>query len=174
MRWNWRTGLLAQARSDYRMYLRLNGLSESIDQCHSLHFLQMATEKLAKGLMSNAATPPALTHKAFQRFVQQAYRHESIKISCGFEEDEAGFILYLRGIQAVARSIENLAPSGIESPNPEYPWEERRLDGNTIQIIVHTPESHRWLEWDMRLPEIIRLLEFLEGCFRVVEQELLE
>jgi hypothetical protein len=134
----------------------------------------MATEKLGKGLMSNGATPPTLTHKAFQRFVQQAHHHESIRRVCGFEEDVIGFIRYLRGIQSVAQSIEDLAPSGIESPNPEYPWEERKLNENTIQVIVHVPTSHTWPEWDMTLAEIVRLLEFLEGCFRAVEQELTE
>lgn len=36
MNWNWRTGLLAQAQSDYKMYLKLNELSESIDQGEKL------------------------------------------------------------------------------------------------------------------------------------------
>ena len=44
MNWNWRTGLLAQAQSDYRMFLKINDLSELNNQSYSLHFLQMATE----------------------------------------------------------------------------------------------------------------------------------
>lgn len=76
--------------------------------------------------------------------------------------------------QSVSRYIENLAPSGIELPNPEYPWEERKLNENTIQVIVHVPASHKWPEWDRSLAEIVKLLEFLEGCFRAVEQELTE
>lgn len=172
MNWNWRTGLLAQAQSDYKIYLKLNDFTEPIPQCYCLHFLQMATEKLAKGLMSKGATPPTLTHKAFQRFVQQAHNHESVRNACGFKDNSAEFVRYLRGIQHIAQYIENLVPSGIELPNLEYPWEERQLYKNTIQTTVHVPITYDWSEWDMSLPEIVRFLEFLERCFHAVEQEL--
>jgi len=141
------------------MFLKINDLSELNNQGYSLHFLQMATEKLAKGLMSNASSPAPQTHKAFQKFIQKAHRHESIREACGFEKDTNGFINYLKSIQNFAQFIENLAPAGIETPNPEYPWEERKLDDNCIKIEV---------------PQIIKLLEFLKCCFKTVDQELAE
>jgi len=94
----------------------------------------MATEKLAKGLMSNGSMPAPQTHKAFQKFVQKAHRHVSVRKACGFDNDIKGFIHYLRSIQNIAQFIENLAPAGIETPNPEYPWEERKLVDNRIKF----------------------------------------
>ncbi len=43
----------AQARSDWRVYrhlarLRLQSQGSSFPKCHDLHYLQMATEKIAK------------------------------------------------------------------------------------------------------------------------------
>lgn len=45
--------------------------------------------------------------------------------------DLCGFINYLKSIQDIAHFIENLAPAGIETPNPEYPWEARKLVDNS-------------------------------------------
>ncbi|KPA13836.1 hypothetical protein MHK_005950 [Candidatus Magnetomorum sp. HK-1] len=174
MNWNWRTGLLAQAQSDYRMFLKLKDFPELNNQSYRLHFLQMATEKLAKGLMSNGITPAPQTHKAFQKFVQKAHRHERVRKSCGFENDIKGFINYLKSIQNITQFIENLAPSGLETPNPEYPWEKRKFVDNSIKIVVYVPYTYAWPEWDTHLPEIVKLLEFLKCCFKAVEQELAE
>jgi len=174
MNWNWRTALLAQAQSDYRMFLKINDLSESSNQSYSLHFLQMATEKLAKGLMSNGSMPAPQTHKAFQKFVQKAHRHESIRKACGFEKYIDGFISYLKSIQNMAQFIENLAPAGLEAPNPEYPWEERKLVDNCIKVVVHVPYLYTWPEWDVNMPQIVKLLEFIKCCFKAVDHELAE
>ena len=48
---DWRTAYFQQAKSDYEMLLKLLS-EEDIPPCQSLHYLQMTTEKLAKGLLT--------------------------------------------------------------------------------------------------------------------------
>lgn len=48
-RLDWRTGYLRQARADYDMLLFLLKTGEEVALCQKLHYLQMTTEKLAKG-----------------------------------------------------------------------------------------------------------------------------
>jgi hypothetical protein len=171
MNWNWKTGLLAQAKSDYAMYQKLE--KEQAARCYRLLFLQMATEKLAKGMVSDGTEPPELSHRAFVSFIKEEARTtESVRIACGFL-DKAAYICFLRGIQGIVKFIEDLHPRGVDKFNPEYPWEHRALarDG-TIQIHVHVPSSHEWLEWNFSPTEEKDLRRFLEGCFRVVEQDL--
>jgi len=173
MTWNWRTGLLAQARSDYRLFRHLHNLPNPTEQCHRLRYLQMATEKLAKGLMSDSKMPPALSHKAFATFVKQAHKVASVCRECGFDSDEKGFMRYLQDVIPIAEAIEDLVPKGVAAPNAEYPWEERRLDeSKSIRVTVKVPADHSWPEWDARLPGVAKLMEFLEGCFRAVEREM--
>lgn len=52
-----------QAKSDHEMFVvcRSNGLP----RCHSLHFLQMATEKLAKAYFWRSGNPPPKSHSGF-------------------------------------------------------------------------------------------------------------
>jgi hypothetical protein len=53
----WRDAFLKQAHSDYSVYKKLNELR--LPLCHKLHYLQMATEKLAKAYQcNNRNTPP--------------------------------------------------------------------------------------------------------------------
>ena len=47
---DWRTAYLEQAKSDYAMLLKLN--QEEAPLCHRLHYLQMTTEKMAKGFLT--------------------------------------------------------------------------------------------------------------------------
>ena len=67
--WDWRSAYLEQAKSDFTMFQVI----QDAPLCHRLHYLQMATEKLAKGFL----TPPGgarygKTHDAFVRFLRVA------------------------------------------------------------------------------------------------------
>ena len=44
-----------QAKSDHQVFQRLR--SEGVAQCHSLHYLQMVTEKLAKAYFWRSGSP---------------------------------------------------------------------------------------------------------------------
>lgn len=97
-------------------------------RCHQLHFLQMATEKLAKAFLSGSGTPgrrPANVHTAFTGSVRMAKQRADIRKICGFPEDRrASYNSYIDMLIPTAREIERLAPGvgGADSPNTEYPW----------------------------------------------------
>ena len=61
---SWRDAFFRQARSDNEIRKLLN--KERVEYAHQLHYLQMTTEKLAKGLLtkSTSTTPPKFVHKA--------------------------------------------------------------------------------------------------------------
>lgn len=48
---DWRAAYFQQAKSDYEMLLKLMS-EEGTPACQSLHYLQMTTEKLAKGFLT--------------------------------------------------------------------------------------------------------------------------
>ncbi|MCX7014538.1 MAG: hypothetical protein NTW86_18640 [Candidatus Sumerlaeota bacterium] len=175
MSWNWRTGLLAQALSDYRVFLCLGAMMDEVEMCHRLHYLQMAAEKLAKGLLSSGTTPPKLDHSAFKSFVLEADKFVALSRACNFGDDTKAFKRFLKRLTPVAKRIASLAPEGVGAPNPEYPWEERLLgEHNGIQVQVHVPSLESWSDWRPDLPEIVETLGFLKGCFQAVEAELSE
>jgi hypothetical protein len=66
----WHDGYLEQARSDWDAYGTLS--TSSLPDCHVLHYLQMATEKLGKALLLAGGTDIEAvrrTHRAFTRFL---------------------------------------------------------------------------------------------------------
>ena len=114
-----------QAKSDYDIFELLK--SQDKAQCHQLHYLQMVTEKLAKGYFWRSGTPPPQRHVAFIKFlralggVQQSQRSQVIK-ALNFTNFE-GLQDWIRRIDPLAYSLEHLAPAlSNDGPNPEYPW----------------------------------------------------
>ena len=59
---------LTQARSDFRALRTLKGA----DACHQIHYLQMATEKLAKAYFWRAGKPLKKQHDFFVKFLRAA------------------------------------------------------------------------------------------------------
>src|SRR5258708_6753972 len=56
-----------QAQSDLQL---LNQFSGSVHQCHRLHYLQMATEKLSKAYLWRSGKSPPRSHVGFVRFLK--------------------------------------------------------------------------------------------------------
>jgi hypothetical protein len=153
----WRTAYLRQARSDYEMLASL--LPQNVPLCHKLHYLQMTTEKLAKGFL----TPPAgaeyaHTHDAFLRFVRVAQLRPEIQVACGFK-DRKQFSAFIRSLLPVVAAIEDLSPDGAVHPNPEYPWFANQQ--------VHSPLDHPFHELNPSSPRMIKLLQFINACFSI-------
>lgn len=119
----------AQGRSDWRVYQYLASLqSPSFPVCHSFHYLQMATEKIAKAyrIRDTASDVDDLArhHPGFEEFVNAFFRSPQIR------SEYVGKDSALRALQtnaaALAREIEKLAPATDRSAAPEnaeYPWE---------------------------------------------------
>jgi hypothetical protein len=57
-----------QAKSDHAAFVLLRG--QGIAQCHSLHFLQMVTEKIAKAYFWRSGSPPPRSHSGFVQFLR--------------------------------------------------------------------------------------------------------
>lgn len=79
----WATGFLIQAMSDKQVYDFL--VKKSFPVCHSLHFLQMYLEKLAKAHLHFMATKDSevaqvrRSHKVIARVLPAIYRTQRIR-----------------------------------------------------------------------------------------------
>jgi hypothetical protein len=156
---DWRTAYLRQAQADYAMLLKLLGDAD-VPLCQQLHYLQMTTEKLAKGLL----TPPGgerypNTHNGFAKFVSVAKCLREIRRACGFRQ--AGqFIAYVDSLRPLAQAVEDLSPEGGDHPNPEYPWE--------VNGVVVCPTEYAFPALDLGSPKMIKLLRFIDDCFTIL------
>ena len=71
-----------QAKSDHEAFLLIRG--QGIAQCHSLHYLQMVTEKIAKAYFWRSGTAPPQKHTGFPtflRFLGQIRAHDRDRIA---------------------------------------------------------------------------------------------
>ncbi len=119
----WQNGYLRQAESDYSIYSDLN--KPKVPLCHRLHYLQMASEKLAKSfLCKGRRTPYERTHYAFVRFLKSTTRSPNIRRKLGYGGKNCpAYDTYIKSLLNVAKQIEDLAPVGgnYDKLNPEYP-----------------------------------------------------
>ena len=133
---------LRQARSDWDMYRSLTGRSASgggkalawlrrklrlppsprdwqaKPVCHSLHYLQMATEKLAKAYFT--ALPKR--HFGLMKLLTALPTNARAVTPLGFG-GLADLDAWATSVASVGDAVEKLAPAcaGV-GPNPEYPW----------------------------------------------------
>ncbi len=122
----WSEAFYAQSESDFLVFQKLmreNG-SGVVAFCHCLHFLQMATEKLAKSFMclgQEKASKP--THSAQVKFLQTIANYPSIreKFKARTNRDLSDAV---RKNLPFAQMIQDLAPTGnMARLNAEYPWQ---------------------------------------------------
>lgn len=75
---DWRTAYFRQARSDYETLQFLEEASAPF--CQRLHYLQMATEKLAKGFATAPGGPQQpKVHRGYVQFLQQIKRRTELQ-----------------------------------------------------------------------------------------------
>ncbi len=155
---DWRTALFEQAHSDYEILQLLS--RENAAFCHQLHYLQMATEKLAKGFSTPPGGPqPPKVHRAFVGFLRLARSNRQLRqaCNCGPGQIEA----YIASLLPLARLIEDLAPANAgEGPNAEYPWQE---PGTVV-----APVSHHFPEFRFTGRNMLNMLKFLDRCFQII------
>jgi hypothetical protein len=136
------------------MFRTLN--HDKAELCHQLHYLQMATEKMAKAFLTNPSAPqrPKRVHQALVKYIRAAKRMPQVKQACGIP-DWSQFRSYLDGLLTVADAVEALAPVGaLDKPNPEYPWESGGV------IICPKEYQYSYLEW--RSPRMRKFVKFIE------------
>lgn len=160
---DWRTAYFQQATSDYEMLVKLLA-EENIPQCQRLHYLQMTTQKLAKGFLTPPGGPRyGKVHDAFAKFVKKAaLLTPDLQRACGFEGSPAHvYANYLKGLRDLAQAVEDLSPEGGDHPNPEYPWKQNDL--------ILSPLDHTFSGLDLRQPspKMDKLLKFIAKCFTI-------
>lgn len=131
-----------QAKSDHDAFLLLR--SQGIAQCHSLHYLQMVTEKIAKAYFWRSGSPPPQKHAGFVqflRFLGQIRRSDQARIANLFTfKTYEGFQNWLRAVLPIAYDLERLAPAlANDGPNSEYPWPHANPE--------FAPANHSFAVW---------------------------
>lgn len=125
-RTEWARGFHRQARSDWALMQRLRE-TDGVARCHPWHYLQMASEKIAKAyrlLIPNADEEELRSrHVGFERFIASVIESPAFAQRFRVRASQLQFIR--RRLRAIAREIEGLAPAvdrGANPENVEYPW----------------------------------------------------
>lgn len=128
----WALGYAKQSRSDFSMYQRLELSGAGVEECHRLHFLQMACEKIAKAyrFRDTATSEERLTteHVAFSQFIDSYLASADMKNR--YRAHAKQLVQIRKHARGLARSIEKLAPAVDREgapANAEYPWQVGQL-----------------------------------------------
>lgn len=159
----WAEAFRRQAASDYQVFKQFSAAGSRVAVCHRLHFLQMATEKLAKSfLVGDSSEPPRQTHQALVTFLRVVSSRPEIRVRLKFGNDPKQFRAYINKLVPLAARIEDLAPAGGKTgrSNPEYPWL------NSQQQVV-CPADYRFPEFAPN--EITRVAAFTESLLRIAQ-----
>ena len=155
----WQDGYLRQAESDYSIYSDLNKRRAPL--CHRLHYLQMASEKLAKSFLCHGRHKPyKKTHYALVRFLNSTKGHPSIPRLLGYSKNRLAYCAYIDSILDVAKRIENLAPAGgiYDKFNPEYPWKD-------IFGKIQVPSDYPFIEF--AVTDFAKIQTLMTSLFRI-------
>jgi hypothetical protein len=138
---NWKQAFKRQAESDYDVFVLLNKV-EHLPVSHSLHYLQMTSEKIAKSFQCADDKRPPLKHSVLKTFMVSLKATPAVRNYLGYKGKEEAFGNFLRTMSSVADRIEKLAPSGqdVNSPNCEYPWQSR---ANPLDIVAPVDYSFK-------------------------------
>ncbi len=117
-----------QSVSDFGVFVQLR--TNGVPPCHSLHYLQMATEKLAKAFFWRSGTPPPRSHAGFvqfMRFLGSVREPHQDRVARLFHFRRfSAWQSWIRRVLPIAYQLEAIAPAlANDGPNPEYPWPHR-------------------------------------------------
>lgn len=113
-----------QASSDYELFEDL--LRIVSPECHILHYLQMASEKIAKAYFWRSGTAPPKVHPGFIKYLLKALLVRSdrdlghIAKTFGFAQTN-DFEQWVKRVHGLAVALQNIAPTEAQDgPNPEF------------------------------------------------------
>lgn len=139
------------------MFRRMNENARPL--CHQLHYLQMASEKLAKAYLCDPVNKrPPQVHDVLVRFLRKARsRREFVRAS---RMTQAQFRSFVDGLLPLADAIEKLAPAGgPDKPNAEYPWQAA---GSVV-----CPLDYTYPSLSLKTPKMRGLLKFITICLNI-------
>jgi len=129
---------LVQARTDFEVF-KLLCKQSGLPECHALHYLQMATELLAKAHAWRNGPPPE-SHRALVPFLQGLSHNRKAQKQLGFERLNENWRSLIKKSLSFADRIQQLAPALADNgPNPEYPWPRA--------VPRTAPAEHRFEIW---------------------------
>lgn len=157
---NWREAFLKQARSDFALLEQLKG-----EACHRLHYLQMCSEKLAKGLSSGSSNAaPIPSQVAIVRMLQLIKGRPEVRKALGFP-NAASFNESIGSLLDLATKIQSLAPSvaKMSQPNPEYPWPDKGSG------LIVAPCDYDFATFNSTKPQMIKFLKLIRGLLKIYQ-----
>lgn len=155
----WALASINQSRSDFATYQLLSG-SPGVPICHLLHYLQMASEKVAKAYRfrdtDTAEDRLTTEHVASSQFIQSYLK--SPEIMQRYEGKDAQLREIVEVARKLAREIEKLAPAVDRETSPanaEYPW----FDDGRVVVPCEFTYPNLTLLTEPRGRTFLRLLE---------------
>jgi hypothetical protein len=156
-----------QAQSDHAAFVCLR--QAGVHECHMLHYLQMATEKISKAYLWRSGTAPPRSHVGFMRFLRALLVRNSTdlrRIAKVFAFARPKDLdQWVQQVGPLAYGLQNLAPTEAnDGPNPEYPWPHEKPN--------HCPALHSFELW-ARLRDHVQgrnLLKFIERAIARFDQ----
>ena len=160
----WAEAYLVQARSDFAAYGRLAD-EPGFPFCHSLHHLQMATEKLGKAIGLKSGWPLERVRTTHAAFVPALRLLWSGPLPAHLEMERKALWRRIQGLLPLAHEVQSLAPDlAGAGPNAEYPWGTNASD-------VRAPASYEFPLWHMlKQPMGVRLVTLTHVVLRDFEQ----
>ncbi|MBI1915188.1 MAG: hypothetical protein HYS12_10685 [Planctomycetes bacterium] len=154
---------LVQARTNFTVF-GLFRKDSKLPRCHTLHYLQMATEMLGKALAWRHGPPKKQTHRAFVPFLRSLAANRQAQKQLGYQGQNNSWKQFIRKSVPLAERVENLAPALCkDGPNPEYPWPNAEPET--------APAEHTFEIWQelQETAEGRQFLSLLGGLFAVAE-----
>ena len=166
----WQRGFILQGQSDFEIFRLLREENardpEAVRLCHPLHYMQMACEKLAKGLAAHDPnTEPAHTHDSLAGWVRAAKTQcpRVLMRLCQIKNKQQ-FRKYLSSLESIATLVDELAPAVAEKKgigeNAEYPWKDK-LTG-----VIFYPAGYDFPKFKFNHNRLIKLTEFMEATYQ--------
>lgn len=139
-----------------------------VPECHPLHYLQMATEKLSKAFLLATRGSFERSHVAFSSIVEALQRRDTAG-RMGWDEFKS-YKLFLRRLKPLFREIEELHPDigprqagggPKDGPNVEYPWQVPNTHSDNWQA----PATHNFalVHKLQRAGDYAKLIGFIEN-----------
>lgn len=161
MSMTWKIAFLQQAYSDYKLFLHLQ--QDAAPFCHQLHYLQMTTEKLAKGYLAYDNNRPEQIHNVFLKFMRSIRGNPELSRLYGCSPRQ--FREFIDSLLPLAKQLEEVAPAGgKDKPNAEYPWE---LDNS-----IYVPATYNFPGLSFTGVQMIKMLKSIELYFRLLEDDM--
>ncbi|MGH7134314.1 MAG: hypothetical protein ACREHD_01155, partial [Pirellulales bacterium] len=152
-----------QAQSDHQIFVRLRGAGAS--ECHLLHYLQMATEKLSKAYLWRSGHAPPKSHTGLVRFLKSLLDRRTAELSwisrtLGFARPD-DLEKWVHSVRILAYDLQNIAPAEAQhGPNAEYPWPH--------DSPVYCPADYKFPLWNQlaNTGQGRKLTNFIERAIR--------